>query len=87
MLHLRSCFIELIALQWDMPNATHNREPKRYSETFVIGGYPWYVTFKLVSQHVSKYSMYSSESPCPILNMAQCSCLQVQAHSLLPTWQ
>ena len=56
MLNLRPWLIELTALQWDMPNATHNRELKRYSETFVIGGYPWYVTYAAtyaMLQHVT----------------------------------
>ena len=35
--------MSIAQLQWDIHNVTHNKDLKRFSEPFMIGGYPWYV--------------------------------------------
>ena len=37
--------LTIAILQWDVHNiTTQNKENKRFSEPFMIGGYPWYVS-------------------------------------------
>ena len=42
-------------LQWDIHNVTHNKDMKRFSEPFMIGGYPWYV--QLDFEHKTQFAI------------------------------
>ena len=35
-------FMRICCLQWAVKDISTNREAKRFSPTFTIGGYPWY---------------------------------------------